>query len=466
MLPSHYVKQFHPKYNKKVPKNWDTVGGLWEQKADWARNPDCPTMTGFMTKSFDNNKGVTFERNPYYWCVTKEGDQLPYLDEIEIDTLQDAQVGKLRVQQGKVDFCMGYFNQIDVSDVSTMMQARQKAGTEVLLWDSGSGTGPVFFLNYDHPDPQLRKLFREPKFRQAISHALDRKTALKALFFQQGELTTGTLSPKAKEYHADATGKAAYKNWRDSYVEHDPAKAKKLLAELGLKDADGDGFVELPNGKKLTVSIDYSADIAQTYAAFDDQLVADCKKIGLRMRRNPISPQSYGDMWTAGKLMAHTNWECSDAPNHLVRAPWLVPLESSRWSPLEGAYYTTIGTPNEHAEKNVDPWKRTPPRIAPEPGGPIEALQKLYSKALLESDELKRTQYVFEMVKIHAQQGPFFMGSVANFPQVVVLKKDLQNVPRKENLAQGGFVNPWNHPTPAVYDPETFFWADPSTHTT
>ena len=41
-------------------------------------------------------------------------------------------------------------------------------------------------------------------------------------------------------------------------------------------------------------------------------------------------------------------------------------------------------------------------------------------------------------------------------------KTDLRNIPRKENLALGGLVNPWGHPTPAVYDPECFYWENPS----
>ena len=38
-----------------------------ETKGDWNRNPDCPTMTGFKCKSFDNTKSLVLERNPYYW---------------------------------------------------------------------------------------------------------------------------------------------------------------------------------------------------------------------------------------------------------------------------------------------------------------------------------------------------------------------------------------------------------------
>jgi peptide/nickel transport system substrate-binding protein len=466
VLPKHYLKAFHPKYNPSVPKNWDTIGGLWEQKSDWIRNPDCPTLLGYKVKSFDNNKGIVLERNPYYYAVTKDGDQLPYIDEININVVQNAQVIALQVQQGKIDYCHGPFNQIDVSNVSTLSQSTKTAGTRILLWDSGSGTGSIFFLNYDYPDDHLRKLFREPKFRQAISFAFDRDKAQKTLYFQTGEQTTGTMSPKAIEYLVNNQGKQIYKQWRDSYKKHDPAKAKSLLAELGLKDSDGDGYVEMPDGSKLTVRIDYSADIDSTGAAKDDQLVADCKAVGLHMVRNPISPQSYGDEWSAGKLMVHTNWEASDGPNCLVNPTWLVPIENARWAPLEGEYYAVRGTAAEHTEKDVNPWKRNPPRLAPDANGPIAKLWDLYDQTKREPDAMKRTQLVWQMTKVHISDGPFFMGVVANFPQVVITKTDLKNVPAKENLALGGYVNTWAVPCPAMYDPECYYWENPSTHNT
>ncbi len=464
VLPMHYLKQFHPKYNKSVPKNWDTVGGLWENKSDWMRNPDCPTLLGYKTKSFDNNQGVVLERNPYYWVVTKDGDQLPYIDEVSITTVQDAQVGKLEVQQGKIDFCMGYFNQIDLSDVSTLQQSKQKAQTEVVLWDSGSGTGSIFFLNLDYPDEKLRNLFRETKFRQAISYAFNRANVQKTLYFQTGFQTSGTMSPKAIEYQVNDEGKKTFQQWRDAYVKHDPKKAKQLLAELGLKDKNGDGYLEMADGTKLTVRIDYSADISKTEAAKDDQLVNDAKAVGLHMTRNPVTPANYADQWETGKLMGHTNWEVGDGPNHLVYPQWLVPIEFDRWAPLEGEMYSLRGTKQENEQKSVDPWKRTPPRLDPDPKGPIQKLWDLYDQTKIEPDFMKRTKLVWEMIKIHVEEGPFFMGSVANYPQVVVVKTALQNVPRKENLAQGGFVNPWTHPVPAVYDPEVFYWDNPAQH--
>ena len=461
MMPSHYLKQFHPDTGKNIPNDWDAVGGLMEQKADWHRNPDCPTMTGFKCKSFDNNKGVVLERNPYYWCVMPNGDQLPYLDEIQISVTSDAEAGKLQVHQGSVDYCHGPFNQIALNDVQGLRDSAEAADTEVVLWDSGSGTGSIFFFNYDYIDENVRKLIREPKFRQAISFAFDRDAVQNAVYFKSGEKTTGTHGTKAVEFNINEEGKALYQQWRDAYVAHDPDKAKQILDELGLEDADGDGIRELPNGEKLELRLDYQADESEEHKAKDNQLVADLEKVGLKMIMNPIPPQSYDDQWRSGKLMAHSNWEVANVGISLIQPMWLVPIEGSRWAPLEGTWYTQLGTDTNEKETDVDPFERHPPRMEPEPDGPIQKLWDLYDQARVEPDETKQLQLLWDIEKLHISDGPFYMGCVANFPQVMVVKKGLRNVPRQENLATGGLVNPWGHPTPAVYDPECYYWENP-----
>jgi len=465
MMPSHYLKQFHPKYNKSVPDDWDTVGGLMETKADWHRNPDCPTMIGFKCKSFDNNKGVVLDRNPFYYVVTKTGDQLPYIDEININLVSDPEAGKLQVQQGQVDYCQGGFNQILLNDVQGMRDASSKANTDVVLWDSGSGTGSIFFFNYDFVEDDMRELIRNPKFRQAISLAFNRDAVQKGVYFNTGEKTTGTLSPKAMEYLINDEGKKVYADWRDSYVDHDPERAKKLLDEIGVKDKDGDGMREMPNGKKLHIRIDIPADASQEHKSKDEQLRSDLAKVGVKLFSNPIPPQAFDDRWKTGTLMAHSNWEVGDGPNHLVYPQWLVPLEYTRWAPLEGQWYQQLGTGTNETQTNLDPWKRNPPRMEPDKNGPIQKLWDIYNQTKVEPDEMKRVQMVWDMIKIHISDGPFFMGSVANYPQVMIVKKDLRNVPTRDNLQLGGMVNPWIHPTPAVYDPETYFWEKPEDHT-
>jgi peptide/nickel transport system substrate-binding protein len=71
------------------------------------------------------------------------------------------------------------------------------------------------------------------------------------------------------------------------------------------------------------------------------------------------------------------------------------------------------------------------------------------------------------MIKIHIQQGPFFCGAIANQPRIILVKEGLKNVPTRDDLLKeglGGFVDPWIIPSPAVYDPETWYWDDPAQH--
>jgi peptide/nickel transport system substrate-binding protein len=384
---------------------------------------------------------------------------------MQITVVTDAEAGKLQVQQGAVDYCHGPFNQITLNDVQGLRDSAEDAGTEIFLWDSGSGTGSIFFFNYDYVDDEIREIIREPKFRQAISHAFNREAVQKSVYFNTGEQTTGTQSPKSSEFFVNETGEQLYQQWRDAFVEHNPDKAKQLLDELGVKDTDGDGIRELPNGKALELRLDYSADQSSEHTSKDNQLVADLKAVGLKMTRNPVPPQAFDDQWKTGTLMAHTNWEIANTGMSLVEPQWLLPIEYTRWAPLQGQWYQSQGTGTNDTELDLDPWKRRPPRMQPEKDGPVAKLWELYDRSKVEPDEMKRTQLVWEIEKIHMTDGPFFMGCVANYPQVIVVKKGLRNVPRKENLTLGGLVNPWGHPTPAVYDPETYFWDNPDQHT-
>jgi len=466
VLPKHYLKQFHPKYNPKAPKDWDTPGGLWEQKSDWRRNPDCPTLTGYKCKSFDNNSGCVLERNPYYYVVNTNGDQLPYIDEIHFTVQSNAQTIKLQIQQGSVDYCQGQFNQVGLPDVSTLTNAKDKGNYDILLWNTGSGTGSIFFFNYDWiaKDKKYGTLIRDKRFRQAISYGWDRATTRKTLYFETGELTTGTIGPGSTEFHASPDGPSMYKQWRDSYDKLDPAKAKSLLAEIGLKDTNNDGYLEFPDGSQLIIEVPYSADISTPEGAKDDQLVADMKKIGLHFNRVPVSPAAFTDDWANGQLMSHTNWENSNGTSILVIPNWLLPVTNGYWAPLEGSWFSYTGTDTIKKELSVDPIKRHPPRMKPDKGGPVEKLTSLYQGARVNPDEMKRNQAVWEMMKIHIDEGPFFMGSTANFQNVITKNRDLGNVPKSENLAIGGITNPWHTPTPAMYDPETWFWTNPGQH--
>lgn len=68
------------------------------------------------------------------------------------------------------------------------------------------------------------------------------------------------------------------------------------------------------------------------------------------------------------------------------------------------------GTKEQGEELDVDPYKRKPPQVKPPAGGTVETLQNLLVKANVEADIVKRQKLVFDMVKVHIEQSPFYRG--------------------------------------------------------
>jgi len=462
MQPKHYLQQFHPKYNKKITsKHWYEEH---DNKADFATNPDCPTMTGWRLASYQEGRGLVFERNPYYWCVGQDGAQLPYIDTITINAAADPEVRKLQVVEGEVDYVTGPFIGLGLADVSTIKQTQNRHHLEVLLWGSGSGTGTLFFFNYDYPDEKLRELIREPRFRQALSYAYNREEVRKVVYYNTGEITTGTTHPTAHEYQINDEGRRVYQRWRDSYARYDPDKAKAMLDELGLTDKDGDGMREMPDGSKLKITLDFPANADEASLQKNNILKKNWEAVGVATELNPVPPATFGEQWDAGRLMSYTTWEVSDTP--LIYPAPVIPVPPAHWAPLhaQGFMLQTADPKKLEEQAGQDPWKRQPPWLLAEEGTPIDRLWKLYARARIEPDRMEQIRLLWEIYKIHIEEGPFFMGCVANTPQVMAVHEDLRNVPRRENLAAGGWVNAWTHPTPAVYDPEAFYWENPDQH--
>ena len=77
---------------------------------------------------------------------------------------------------------------------------------------------------------------------------------------------------------------------------------------------------------------------------------------------------------------------------------------------------------------------------------------------------IARHHLVWDMIKVHVENGPFFMGCVANMSRLLHVSNDMRNVPTRDDLATGGFGNPWIIPHPAVWNPEIFYYENPEDH--
>jgi len=457
IAPKHYISQFSPKYNSAVA---DYVEH--DQNIQFRQNPDCPSLSHWKCDAMEDGVYVTWGRNIYYYCVDADGNQLPYIDGCDDSAFQNAEARKAAILAGQSDYAWHSHGFI-LADVATLKAAEDQMHMETRFWDSGSGTGSMFFFNRDYKEDKYRELFRDKRFQRALSHAWNRPQTQKLLYYDTGELTSGTMSPKAIEYQFNDEAKQRYVEWRDAFVSYDVDMAKSLLAEVGLEDTTGDGYINFPDGSELLIRFDNPGTAGGEGATKNELLAKDWEAIGIKTMMNPI-PSGASEMWYAGEKMDNCDWEVGDGPNHLVYPSWVVPNEPDRWAPLEGRWYMLSGTPQIKEELDKDPWERQPPRMEAEPGSPVATLWELYDKSRIEPDTISRHHLVWDMIKVHVNEGPFFMGCVANYPRICLVGLDMRNVPTHDELKLGGFGNPWIHPTPAVYNPEMWYYENPGDH--
>ena len=90
--PRHYLKQFLPKYvssaelDRKVKAyGMESWVALFIRMSRLHENPDLPVVGPWKTVTPITGDVFSLERNPYYIAVDPEGNQLPYIDRIEMN---------------------------------------------------------------------------------------------------------------------------------------------------------------------------------------------------------------------------------------------------------------------------------------------------------------------------------------------------------------------------------------------
>ncbi len=104
----------------------------------------------------------------------------------------------------------------------------------------------------------LRPPLDDPAVRRALAMGIDRARILQGLRKGYGQVAVGPIMPFHHAYHPTLEP-----------LPFDPAAARALLAEAGIRDADGDGVLELPDGAafeleiKVFASSDFNRDVAE-----------------------------------------------------------------------------------------------------------------------------------------------------------------------------------------------------------
>jgi peptide/nickel transport system substrate-binding protein len=227
-------------------------------------------------------------------------------------------------------------------------------------------------------------------------------------------------------------------------------------------DADGDGFRDLPSGDPLSLRIDCSAGAMQsrTQSGATEIIKEGWEAVGLRVQINVVPDEQIPVMQANSQIDIRGCWGVGDGPNFLVFPNWVVWVASARTAPLYGAWYQVKGTAKEGTELDMDPLDRNPPREEPPAGDPAWRLWEIYDAARIEPDDAKRQALSQEIIRVHIEEGPFFIGTVGNEQVIVAFLDKVGNVPSREQLGTGGFMGPWIMSYMGAIYPEQMYYKE------
>jgi len=443
IAPKHYLSQFHPTYNA------DATFEDLEQARQWWLNPDMPTMMAWQLREIEVGQWLRFERNPFYWKVDSEGNQLPYVDECFVEIVEDSEIRTLNISQGKysVSFRGAGNGALDWP----FLYEQQEAGDYTLLdgWMNGAGAYPGLMINMDYTgghadamtdvDIEIRDLLRDKLFRRAVSVAMDRQKVIDVVWDGVGTPQNWTISPQSWHF-ASEEGKKVFEEWAWSYAEYDPDQAIAWLDEVGMLDVDGDGMRELPSGEPFELIIDETCWASQPIEDRAMPLVEEfLEDVGISTTINMIcnTPDvSIRHEQTAEMMMRTIHASEVDIWTY---PDWVFPLRKNRGWPMEGKYRETGGA------EGWDPYGENG-------DGNASRLQEIYDLAMAEPDMEKRHEYFYQAIReVHIAEGPFQIGLGGDQPMPVVVKNNVHNV---QNY---GVLGPWAPGTPGNTFPELWF---------
>lgn len=308
--PKHFLGQWDPKMNPKADEmatkagfeNGLAVLAAYYGSSDWTDTPTpmlaapdkvgnlpadtVPTLEShIMVKQ--NADGRHMVANPYFFMVDTQGNQLPYINEQDEVYVNDNQVRILKLINGEVDFKS---QSLQLPMAPVLLENQEKGGYKVQL--KPEIAAPTFTFNVTSENLEKRKVFGDVRFRQAMSIAIDRDEINKVAFFGEGTPVQYTGFSPNPPFVDD--------KWKLHMANHDPAKAKSLLDEVGLKDTDGDGFRELPNGEKLVLNLQFAT---QGIAGKVVELVGQhWSNVGIQTTVKEVTPDEFRSAQSSNKL--------------------------------------------------------------------------------------------------------------------------------------------------------------------
>lgn len=422
--PKHFFEQYHIKYNPSANEeaikngfdNWvQQFTSYWNKWKDAivssAYGLEVPTLGSHILLKEPTTQRRVFVANPYYFKVDTAGNQLPYIDYHD-ERFLHKDLWPLEIMNGNVD----QKAQNMPLNIYPVLKESEKKGGYALQLPLGM-VGPTFIFNMTDKDPVLRKIYGDVRFRYAMSLAINRDEVNETLFLGLG--TPEQALPQNVPYVTEEDKKFM--------TEYDPARANKLLDEMGLKKG-ADGIRMRSDGKPLTILWEYT--LQYVWSAEFPALIAEYwQDVGVNVLLKEVNTQLCREKQKANTLDITSEWMAPYEPS-MISSPQLFVVPYASFWPI-------MGTPW------MD-WKTSDGKSGEEPPSWVKRLWEI-------ADEFKTTvpgseRYMElgkEMIAIN-RENLVVIGTLGEIPLITVVNNRMGNVPEwKVNTTYYGYAYPY-----------------------
>jgi peptide/nickel transport system substrate-binding protein len=300
--------------------------------SEWGVDAKPATIIGtgpFMLGRYEPSQRVVLKRNPHYWRTDREGNHLPYLDEIIILVVPNIDVSLLKFQEGEAD----YYG-LRGSDYPILKPQEKVKGFTIYRVGPAFGTSWISFNQNPGKNSQTGKPYVDPKklrwftnlnFRQAVAYALDRQAMIDLVMNGLGYPQDSSMSPSAGFFYNPNVKK----------YEYDPERSKRILTEAGFVDRNGDGYVEDPEGNKVEFNLFTNAENT-VRVKLADIIRKDLEAVGLEVHFTSLEFNNLVD-----KLGSTFDWDCillgltGGVEPHFGKNVWHSSGQLHEWNPRQ-----------------------------------------------------------------------------------------------------------------------------------
>lgn len=268
VLPKHKLEDI---YNKgDFAKAWDISVPAAE----------LAVSGPFVLKEYIANQRTILAKNPNYWKKDAAGKPLPYLDELVIEAIPDANTALLKFQQGEVDL----MDNISAANYATLKQ-QSSAAYSVRDYGASMLTDFLWFNQNDRPgaDAAKKSWFTDSRFRHAVAMAIDRKAIIDNVLRGLGSQVNGMVSPSNKRWiNNDLPAQIL-----------DLEKARNLLKEAGFVVKDNQLTDKSGKAVEFTLVVDDSQAPRKAMATIIQE---DLAKLGMKVNLATLEKNAFVEM--------------------------------------------------------------------------------------------------------------------------------------------------------------------------